>query len=818
MGYWTPHNIRHRAPIFVVAVLGTAFSITGWFIVSGLEDRTAAAEFNLRANNIAAALQNGINEYFTNLFALRALFESEPVQDSLSQQEFLTFSDRLLQNQSAILSLSWLPRILDPDRAAHEQAAQRQGMDGYRISSVSKDGTFTPSPAAAEYFPVYYATGTFRPGLVFGLNLADGGVRQQPLERARDGDMLAASQNFTLQVGTGDRFGFFVVLPVYKRGMPHASVDERRRNLVGLVQGVFQIDTMIASTLRGIQIPADFSIFANEAGSGARPIYTGLSKPSDLARVGDAGAERDAPFQWSGKLAIADREWRMVAVPKKGPIRIHSGAWILLTAGECLTGLVFAFMWQSNRHTRRLIEANATIGELARTDPLTGLANRRAFHDRLAAAFARAKRGGEPFAMLYIDLDHFKDFNDLMGHPAGDALLVQVGQRLIAETGEGDCVARIGGDEFAVLQANAAAHGASKALAEKIVATLSALSVREGHGALVSASVGVSLYAAELDGPDTVLMQADFALYRAKDAGRNRVCCHDAAFDQHTCERVMLGRELMAAIKNGGLALHYQPQVDIESGRIVGLEALARWDHPQRGPILPAVFIPLAERTGSIVELGKWVFDQACRQSRLWQDEGIDVPSVAINLSAIQFKRPELEQDIVASLTRWNIAPGRIELELTESVLMEATQHHRDIITRLRALGLKLAIDDFGTGYSSLNYLTNFPVDRIKVAQELIFECTTEIRHATVVRAAIRLAEELETELLAEGVETAAQARFLSSAGCKFAQGYFFSRPVDAVQTKSLLRGRFILPLKSPAAPKDSVGRVILVKKAGFLS
>jgi len=388
------------------------------------------------------------------------------------------------------------------------------------------------------------------------------------------------------------------------------------------------------------------------------------------------------------------------------------------------------------------------------------------------------------------------------------------------DVGQSDSVSRLldqSSRTFAY-RPNAGAEGASEALAEKIVAALNETSMLEGHAARISASIGVSRYVEELDGPDAMLIQADLALYRAKDAGRNRVCTHDKTFDQLACDRLILGRELMAAIRNGGLALHYQPQVEIKTGRIVGVEALARWDHPQRGPIPPAVFIAVAERTGSIGELGKWVFDQACRQTRLWQDEGIDVPSVAINLSAIQCKCPELERDIVASLTRWNVAPGRIELELTESVLMEATQHHRDIIARLRSLGLKLAIDDFGTGYSSLNYLTNFPVDRIKIAQELIFECTTEVRHATVVRAAIRLAKELETELLAEGVETAEQARFLSSAGCKFAQGYFFSRPVDAVQTTSLLRGGFILPLKSPAAPNDSVGRLILVKKAGFLS
>jgi EAL domain-containing protein (putative c-di-GMP-specific phosphodiesterase class I) len=356
---------------------------------------------------------------------------------------------------------------------------------------------------------------------------------------------------------------------------------------------------------------------------------------------------------------------------------------------------------------------------------------------------------------------------------------------------------------------NAGPEGVSEALGEKIVATLNELAVLEGYAARISASVGISRYAEELDGPDILLMQADLALYRAKDAGRNRVCFHDDTFGQVAFERVILGRELVAAIKSGGLAVHYQPQVDIQTGRIVGLEALVRWNHPQRGLISPAVFIPLAEKTGSIVDLGKWVFDEACRQTRVWQDEGIDVPTIAVNLSAIQCKRPELEQDIVASLKRWNIAPGRIELELTESVLMEATEHHRDIITRLRALGLRLAIDDFGTGYSSLNYLTNFPVDRIKIAQELIFKCTTEIRCAAVVRAAIRLAEELDTEVLAEGVENAEQARFLSSAGCNFAQGFFFSRPVGSAQATILLRGHFIRPLALLASPKDSGNRPI---------
>lgn len=806
MGCTKSHSIRHRAPIWIIAVLGTALSITGWFIISGLEDRTSTAEFNLRANNIAVILQNGVNECLANMSALGALFESVPA--AVGEREFLMFSDRLLRNQLATLSLSWVPRILNEERAAHEQEAQREGGDEYRIRSVSEDGTLDPSPAAAEYFPIYYTTEKIRTDLVRGLNLADGGIRQQPLEKARDSGMLAASRGFSLQSGAGERFGFFVVLPIYKRGLPHNSVEQRRRNLVGFVQAVFQIDTMIAATMRGIRNSADYFLFSSES-KGARPIYAGLLNPSDGPLVRRRRAEIDTAFHWSGKIAVADRQWKMIVLPEQRSILVHSTAWMILTAGLCLTGVVFAFMWQSNRHARSLAEANETISELARTDPLTALANRRVFQDRMAAAFEKAKCSGEPFAVLYIDLDHFKEFNDLMGHPAGDALLVQVGKRLLAETNGADCVARFGGDEFAILQSNAGAEGTSESLAEKIVAALNETSMLEGHAARISASIGVSRYVAALDGPDAMLMQADLALYRAKDAGGNRVCIHDKTFDQLARDRVILGRELMAAIESGGLALQYQPQVDIQSGRIVGLEALVRWNHIQRGPISPAVFIPIAEKSGSILDLGKWVFDEACRQTRVWQDEGIDVPSVAVNVSAIQCKRPELEQDIVASLTRWKIEPGRIELELTESVLMEATQHHRDIIARLRALGLRLAIDDFGTGYSSLNYLTNFPVDRIKIAQELILKCTTEIRRAAVVRAAIHLAEELDTEVLAEGVENGEHAQFLSSAGCKFAQGYFFNRPVDAAEAAILLRRRFIRPPAPLPTPKAGGGGLI---------
>jgi EAL domain-containing protein (putative c-di-GMP-specific phosphodiesterase class I) len=243
------------------------------------------------------------------------------------------------------------------------------------------------------------------------------------------------------------------------------------------------------------------------------------------------------------------------------------------------------------------------------------------------------------------------------------------------------------------------------------------------------------------------------------------------------------------ALDRDEFELHYQPQVEIASGRILGLEALLRWNHPKRGLVSPAVFIPIAERSGQILAVGQWAFNEACRQLKLWQEQDIAPKLVAVNFSALQFKAAsDLEREISASLQHWTIAPGMMEMELTESVLMEVTQQHSESLQRFRRLGLQIAIDDFGTGYSSLTYLTNYPVNRLKIAQELVFGVTDDARNATVVRAAIRLAAELGIEVIAEGVETLAQAEFLLSAGCEHAQGYYFSRPLNAPRVTELLR------------------------------
>jgi diguanylate cyclase (GGDEF)-like protein/PAS domain S-box-containing protein len=432
------------------------------------------------------------------------------------------------------------------------------------------------------------------------------------------------------------------------------------------------------------------------------------------------------------------------------------------------------------------------IATLARTDSLTGLPNRAAFLERLNLEFARAKRGPNRFAVHYLDLDHFKDVNDTLGHPIGDALLRAVAERLQSCVRETDMVARFGGDEFAVLQDGIEDTADVETLATKIGEKLAAPFTIEGNQMQTAASIGIVPYRSDVATVDAMMMKADLALYRAKNGGRNQFRFHVLELDEQTQERMIIGEELRHAIERGELELYYQPQVEVKSGSIVGLEALIRWNHPKRGLMLPAAFIPIAETTGSIVAIGEWVIEHACRQIKAWNDQGIAPRTVAVNLSGAQFKlASQIDQIVTENLTRYNVAPECLELELTESVLMETTQRYREAFDRLRKIGVRLAIDDFGTGYSSLDYLRSFRGSRLKIDRRFINDVTTSSDDAAIVRATIGLAHELGIEVIAEGVETAGQRDFLVSAGCELAQGHYFGKPVPAAAASELLRQEF---------------------------
>jgi diguanylate cyclase (GGDEF)-like protein len=800
-------RFRHFAPILVAAIVGSVLSLSAWFVISAWEKRYAESEFFNIAADQALALQNGLKEYLSKMIAVRALFNAS---DTVTRKEFGIFSDTLLRDQTAILGFSWIARVRRDERSAHEQAAADDGLIDYRIKALAPDGRLVPSPERDEYFPVFYSNAISKASVVYGLDMNSEVSRRLVLERARDADQMATSPQVMLRTGTGDRDGFFVLMPVYQQGLSHETVEDRRRNLVGYVNGVFRTGVMFDTILGSATSPLDLFLFGEDATPDAAPIHF-LGSPLRKDKLSPKSQSvLAAGLNWSGEITVGDVRWTLVAVPTPGGLtsaRFGRG-WIVLIAGLSITVILVAYLWASGRYARNLEAVNKKVFELAQTDSLTALANRRAFHDRLTLAFAASRRGAKPFAVLYLDLDDFKAVNDTLGHATGDALLQEVVARLRTCVRETDLVARFGGDEFAILQTDVTDPVAIATLAEKIIRILAAPYTINGDELRVTASIGIAPYSDKVAGPEAMMMQADLALYRAKDDGRSCFRFHSGELDQQVHLRVTLADELRLAIERNELELYYQPQVEICTGRVVGLEALVRWKHPTRGMIMPAIFIPIAERTGAIVPLGHWVLDQAFRQFRQWHDQRVAPRLLAVNISAAQFKGPtELDVEVGACLKKWGMAAGDVELELTESVLMEVTQKQSDSFGRLRELGVRIAIDDFGTGYSSLKYLARYPVNRLKVAQELVMRVTTDARNATVVRAAVRLAHELGIEVIAEGVETEAQALFLVSAGCEHAQGYHFSRPVDAECATALLRrgkidpdARLLRTTKSSAA------------------
>ncbi|MGA7655319.1 MAG: EAL domain-containing protein, partial [Methylocella sp.] len=438
-----------------------------------------------------------------------------------------------------------------------------------------------------------------------------------------------------------------------------------------------------------------------------------------------------------------------------------------------------------------------SIALLARTDGLTGLANRATFIERLHHAFAAARRGASRFAVLYIDLDHFKDVNDTLGHSAGDLLLISVAGHLKRNCRESDLVARLGGDEFAILQTEVSDVSGATALASKIHGVLGTPYQLGDSKLFLSACIGISLFTDETAGPDEMLAKADLALYRAKEDGRDQYRFHSDDLDQEMRERVTLTGDLIQALEKNELELYYQPQVELFTGRITGMEALIRWNHPKRGLLMPADFIPIIEKSDAIVALGQWVLDHACEQMSSWRNAGIAPVILAVNLSLGQLRTgDELIQFVTATLMKWGLTPKDLELDVTETMLAYATWAYIDVLERLQQLGVMIAIDDFGTQYSSLDYLKHYRVSRLKIPRAMITAAAQQDqRNSAMVRAIIGLARELDIEVMAQGVENEAQRDLLTAApSTTKVQGFYYSAPVPASGATQLLRQRLIEP------------------------
>jgi len=425
---------------------------------------------------------------------------------------------------------------------------------------------------------------------------------------------------------------------------------------------------------------------------------------------------------------------------------------------------------------------------LATHDELTGLANRALFHLRLEQSLHYAHRSGRIVAVLLLDLDRFKVINDSLGHCFGDMLLCAVARRLDRRLRETDTVARLGGDEFVLLLSDVAELDDVGVLATKILRDLAEPYRIEGRDVVLTASLGISLYPRDSDNGATLIRNADIAMYRAKQEGGGTFSFFSPEMNQRAIETMEIENALRQALERGEFFLCYQPKVDLESGRITGCEALIRWRHPERGMVAPADFIPLAEETGLIVPIGAWVLREACRQARAWQQDGLPMVSVAVNLSARQFRRADLPQLVRDVLDETGLEPHLLELEMTESMVMSEHSRVVSVMEELTRIGVRLSLDDFGTGYSSFAHLSRFPINNLKIDRSFVSEIVTDPNSATIATSIIAMAHRMRLRAIAEGVENEAQLSYLRKHGCHEIQGFLVSSPLPAEEYGDLLR------------------------------
>ncbi|WP_074116716.1 EAL domain-containing protein [Bradyrhizobium sp. AS23.2] len=761
-------------PALVAAGVGLLFSLVGAAAVARWEDRVNRIEFENAAETEAIVMQNGMSEYISRLVALRTLFES--TNEAITRSEFETFSARLFERHPGMLRIAWLPRVNREERAKYEAAAITDGVSGYRVKSLMGDA-FAVAPQSDEYYPVFYSTQP-KTSPVYGMDYASVPERRTVLERARDNDRVASLRMHLYEPKEGSRLpDVLVALPVYAKGTSRDTVADRRRNLAGFVVGVFDLPLLIQSirVTTGASPAVSVNVYPPFTGqivslAEALPDYSSAATaPQSMRDVARA-------LHWSGSLKIGDTDWQVRAMPTAGGSleTAYDRSAAVLIVGMLLTLSLATYLMLASRSSRRLSLANRRVLELAQTDILTGLPNRAFFLARLDEMNKALKASGSTFSILILDLDRFKNVNDSLGHGAGDVLLRQVAQRLKSALRATDVLARLGGDEFAIiLEGCEDQRACATELAGRIARLVAEPFLLPGHRVEIGTSIGIAIAPDHGSDQEQLLRKADLALYRSKSAGRDCFTVYDEAMSAELEARSTLEGDLRDAIARCQLEVHYQPFVDANSGARRGFEALVRWRHPTRGLIPPDQFIPLAEETGLIVPLGEFVLRRACADAATWPSDLM----VAVNLSPIQFKEAELFGMICAALADSGLPPQRLEIEITESVLLERGVENHAFMERLKSVGIELALDDFGTGYSSLSYLTAFPFDKIKIDKCFIRNLTHQPRSSAIIAAIVTLARGLDMSVTAEGVETFEEFEALKALGVNFAQGYLFGRP-----------------------------------------
>jgi diguanylate cyclase (GGDEF)-like protein/PAS domain S-box-containing protein len=600
---------------------------------------------------------------------------------------------------------------------------------------------------------------------------------ERPRKRA-DGSVLWLRVQYVPEVDAEGVRGYFVLISdisVQKRAESATRESEGRFRSLSKLSSDFYWETDADHRFKALAEEAELNKDVTERTEGKTAWEIPSVHPSeDGWRALKAQMDGQLPFrdfEFARRYAAGDVRWYAV-----------SGEPMYDAEGNC-TG----YRGVGREITDRK-RAEQELEQLAHYDKLTALPNRAMLQDRLAQALLRAKRADTLLAVMFLDLDRFKEVNDSLGHAVGDELLREVAQRLTGCVRATDTVARLGGDEFTILLEGVRNVEEIDRVATKILTAVTRPLRIGAHELYMSTSVGVTVYPLDDQDPDTLLKNADMAMYQAKQEGRNNVQYFSAEMAMRSGRKMDLTTRLRHAIERGEFTPHYQAVVDIATGRVRGMEALIRWHNAELGMVSPAQFIPIAEDTGLIVPIGEWMLRAVCRQMRAWRRAGCAPGYVAVNLSPRQFRQADLVDMVARVLREARVPPRELELEITESTIMHRTEEAIVNLRRLRRLGVRIAIDDFGTGYSSLAYLQRFPVHTLKVDQSFVRDIRSDKDQAAIVTAVIGLAKSLKLTALAEGVETREQLAFLKAHGCDLYQGYLHSRPAPAPEAEALLR------------------------------
>ncbi|WP_133700732.1 putative bifunctional diguanylate cyclase/phosphodiesterase [Roseateles toxinivorans] len=775
----------HLSVSLALGLMCLAATLALWRHEQAVTQKNLWANFDFALRQSANRIEQRMAAFEQLLRGAQGLFDAS---DLVEREDFRLYVDVALSgtNFSGLQALAFTPRLPGEGLGDFVAAQRRMGVSGYRVY---------PEGQREWHAPVVYIEPFSRlTERALGFDALSEAARREAMFKARDsGAMVMTGKTRLVTEADGEAPAAFVLfLPLYAKGKVLNNVAQRRAHLTGWVFATFRMGDLM-SGLYGEGTPGlDLSIYDGVTLSDEALMYRSAKTANPSVSPDKAAHEY---------IAMANHTWTLVASmrPEFEQRYSSNSADIIAISGVGLSLLLSLLSWllltararafgRAEAMTRELRESEERMRHMAQHDALTGLPNRRTFRDRLEQDVKKSRRDGLPVAVLFIDLDLFKEVNDTLGHDQGDVLLKEAAQRICHCVREADTVARLGGDEFTVILAELHDLARVEAIAQHINQTLAAPFELRGEQAYVSASIGITLYPHDATEIDDLLKQADQAMYVAKDAGRNCFSFFTPALQVAAVARMRLTNDLRGALANEELRLYFQPVVDLASGRIHKAEALLRWEHPTRGMVGPAEFIPLAEASGLIHDIGEWVFQQAAQWVKRWRQELDPYFQVAVNQSPVEFQRQgRRSAQWLAHLKTLGLSGGALVVEITEGLLLDASPGVTEQLLEFRDAGVEVALDDFGTGYSSLSYIQKFDIDYLKIDQSFVRNLKPGARDVALCKAIIVMAHELGIKVIAEGVETEAQRDLLAAAGCDYGQGYLFAKPLAAEAFDALL-------------------------------